>query len=184
MIGGKSASGKDQLSLYMKAHLEAQNKRVCVIHFGDLVKWLLKQCYDWNGKKDIQGRQLLQRLGTTVMREKYPTYWAEVVSKFLSATSDDFDYALIPDWRFLNEKKTICKYNKNVETIRVNRFKEYGDWYINPALTVQQAEHISETELDDYWTDWVVQNNGTMDDLNEAALELVNLIINGDMNEQ
>lgn len=172
MISGKSGSGKDQFALFLKEQLETQYIKVCIIHFGDLVKWFLTNQYDWDGKKDEAGRDLLQHFGTDVMRKKFPTYWADVVSQFLSAAESDFDFALIPDWRFKNEEQSVRKYNKNVDTIRINRFDENGNLYINPALSEEQAAHASETELDDHWFDWMVTNNGTIEDLRQAAKEV------------
>lgn len=177
MISGKSNSGKDQFALFLKDQLEHQYKKVCIIHFGDLVKVFLKDHYGWQGKKDVEGRRMLQRLGTDIMRKKYPDYWAEVVSKFLSAVEQDFDFALIPDWRFRNEEQIIRKYNHDVETIRINRFNENGSYYINPALTEEQANHISEIELDDHYFDWMVNNIGILDELRETAVELANFFI-------
>ena len=111
------------------------------------------------------------------MRNKFPTYWADVVSQFLSAAEPDFDFALIPDWRFRNEEQSVRKYNKNIDTIRINRFDENGNLYVNPVLSEEQAAHASETELDDYWFDWMVSNSGTIEDLRQAAEEVGNYLM-------
>ena len=177
MISGKSGSGKDQLGTYMRQELESQNKKVLLIHFGDLVKYFLKQYYDWDGQKDERGRSMLQHLGTEVMRKQYPTYWAEVVAKFIAATKTDWDFVLIPDWRFINELFCIKHFNKNVITVRINRWQENGDEYVNPNLTLDQLNHISECELDDFYCDWFVNNYGDLSELYLGAQELVKEII-------
>ena len=177
LISGKSGSGKDQLSDYIKAKLEQRNNRVLTIHFGDPVKFFLQKYYNWNGIKDEHGRYLLQHLGTDTVRKHFPTYWGMLVSKFIAATHEDWDYVIIPDLRFINELNAVCRYNKDVVTVRINRYDENHEPYINPALTEEQAAHISECELDDYAADWFVVNDGSLGDLQDAAIELINNII-------
>lgn len=173
MISGKSGSGKDQLGLFLKEQLEREHKRVLTIHFGDLVKFFLSKYYKWDGNKDINGRTMLQRLGTDMIRKKFPHYWGNAVSQFIAATAIDWDYVLIPDWRFLNELSAIERYNKNVITVRINRLNEDGTYQISPQLTAEQAQHISECELDTCYFDWLVDNSGTLDELQESATILL-----------
>lgn len=177
LISGKSNSGKDQLSEYVKQLLEQKGNRVLTIHFGDPVKFFLTKYYNWDGKKDEQGRQLLQHLGTDTLRKKYPTYWGEIISKFISATNNDWDYVLIPDWRFFNEMEMIKKYNKDVITVRINRLNEDGTFVTNPAFTEEQLNHISECELDDFYCDWLIDNSGTLTDLASYAIHFVEEIV-------
>ena len=173
MISGKSGSGKDQLSEYVRQLLEQQERRVLTIHFGDPVKFFLTKYYNWDGQKDEHGRTMLQKLGTDVMRNKFPTYWAESIAKFIAATQEDWDYVLIPDWRFINEMTTVKHYNNNVVTVRINRLNENGSFVTNPAFTQEQLNHISECELDDFYCDWLVDNSGNLSDLAARAIELV-----------
>lgn len=177
LISGKSASGKDQFGEYVKQILEQNNKRVLTIHFGDPVKFFLTKYYNWNGKKDAPGRALLQHLGTDTVRKKYPTYWGEIIAKFISATDADWDYVLIPDWRFVNEMKEIKKYNKNVLTVRINRLNEDGSFNVNPLFTEEQLNHISECELDDFYCDWLIDNSGSLVDLASQAINFVKEIM-------
>lgn len=177
MISGKSGSGKDELGVQLKKTLLTENKSVLTIHFGDAVKFFLKEYYHWDGKKDEHGRKMLQLLGTEIMRKNYPTYWAELVAKFVNATKTNWDYVIIPDWRFVNELQTMRYFNKDIVTIRINRYE--GDVpYINPSLTEAQAQHISECELDDYSFDWYVDNDGELTDLQNSAKELLKEIAN------
>ena len=176
MISGKSASGKDELARLLKEKFEERGKSVLIIHFGDAVKDMLKRYYAWNGEKDTNGRALLQHLGTTIMRTAYPTYWAEIVSKFISA-AHEWDYVLIPDLRFYNEYETVCFYNEKVTTIRINRFDENGKSYYNPTMRNNQLTHISECELDNFNFEYIVENH-SLYELNESADVLVEIFEN------
>jgi len=173
MFSGKSGSGKDAVANQMEKHFKEQNKRTLIIHFADLVKYYAIQYYGWNGEKDEAGRNLLQGIGTKMMRNYDPDYWAMIVAKFIDAAKNDFDIVLIPDWRFINEYEDVDDYNENVITIRVNRYNEDGSLYINPNMTEEQLNHISETQLDDFAFNWVIENRGTLEDLENS----VNLII-------
>lgn len=169
MISGKSGHGKDSVARMMKTMLEEQNKRVLIIHFADLVKHYARDYYGWDNEKDEAGRALLQKIGTTMMRKYYPTYWAEIVGKFISVMGywNEFDYCIIPDWRFKNEFSTVYLHNFRINyiyKIRVNRQD-----YRNPAMTDEQFNHISETELDDADFDWVINNNGDLSLLKEQV---------------
>ena len=176
MISGKSGSGKDTFAQILKDLLKQNDKQTLIIHFADLVKFYATQYFQWNGEKDEEGRALLQKIGTTIMRGRYPTYWAEIVAKFIDAIGDlnFFDYILIPDWRFINEFETVYDYakyfNQKVITVRINRKKENGDFYLNPIMTHEQYLHQSEIELDNFNFEWIIENTDKdLDNLCYAA---------------
>lgn len=180
MISGKSGSGKDTFANIMREKLEKSNKKCITLHYADLVKYYLKQYYNWDGVKDEKGRTLLQQLGTNKVRAKFPDYWAETIAKFLAAIPDDFDCAFIPDARFPNEIEVVKQYNPNALSIRIERYDEEGNNYINPAFTQEQLIHPSETSLDDYEDfDYIVNNYDLTEFENsaEAVLTDIGLLI-------
>lgn len=181
IISGKSASGKDAFANMMKEKLEQCGCRILIIHFADLVKFYAKQYYNWNEVKDEAGRALLQRLGTDLIRNKYPEYWAQAVAKFLAVMNenDEFDCAFIPDARFENEIEIVKYYNPEAITIRIKRYEADETEYLNPLFTKEQHNHPSETSLDDYCEfDYYVENH-SLEELQESAefiLKVTNLL--------
>lgn len=169
MISGKSGHGKDTAAQMMKDILEKQQQRVLVIHFADLVKHYAFDYYNWDGQKQEAGRALLQKIGTEMMRTHFPTYWAEIVGKFIAVAGqlNDFDYCLIPDWRFKNEFTTVYEYNTGINPIYRVRVERNG--YRNPAMTDEQFYHISETELDNTDFDWLIDNHDDLTTLNSQV---------------
>ena len=161
MISGKSGSGKDTFANILKEKLVEKQQKVLIIHFADLVKFYAKKYYDWNGNKDKDGRALLQRIGTTIMRGYNNRYWGDIVGQFLAAITPykTFNICLIPDWRFISEFEAIYNYNNNIITVRINRKDENGNHYINPAMTHEQYWHQSEIELDDFNFEWIIENS-------------------------
>lgn len=172
MISGKSASGKDEFARLLEEKLKSYGKNVLIIHFGDAVKDMLTRYYNWDGNKDAAGRAMLQRLGTEIMRTAHSTYWAEIVAKFISA-AHEWDYVLIPDLRFYNEFETVCQYNDNVITIRINRFDKNGKPYYNSNMRINQLTHVSECELDDFNFEYIIENRSDITALSESANLLI-----------
>lgn len=159
MISGKSGSGKDTFANIMREKLEKVGCNCITLHYADLVKYYLKQYYNWDGVKDEKGRTLLQQLGTNKVRAKFPDYWAETIAKFLAAIPNDFDCAFIPDARFPNEIEVVKQYNPNAISIRIERYNKDGTAYTNPVFTTEQLNHPSETSLDNYENfDYIIEN--------------------------
>ena len=121
-ISGYAEAGKDTVAQLIKKQLQDVkfNSRIAIIHYADMLKFVCRQLYDWNGEKDEKGRALLQTVGTDVVRAKNPNFWVEIVSTIIEMFSKEFDYFLIPDCRFHNEADVI-KSKFDVTTIRVIR---------------------------------------------------------------
>lgn len=174
LISGKSGHGKDTFADILKERLQILNKKVLIIHFADLVKVYAKMYYGWSGEKNIAGRSLLQYIGTDLMRTYDADYWARIVGEFLAAANKDFDIAIIPDNRFPNEIDVVQQYCPEAKTVHVQRWEKDGTPYINPAFTNAQLTHPSETSLDDYHFDFIINNySDDMDCLLKAAGSLI-----------
>ena len=174
LISGKSGSGKDQVATYMEDYLKEDNQKVLVTHFADPVKFFLKQHYGYTGAKTPEERSLLQRIGTDVVKNKYPDYWGNIISQFISAVKDEWDYAIIPDFRFPDELMCIKDFNQtSILTLRVNRYAKEGKSYINPKMTIEQLNHISENALDNFHFDLYINNNGDLDTLKNNTISCV-----------
>ena len=93
-------------------------------------------------------RELLQKFGTAIRNEVDENFWVKACLK--DYEPHDIDW-LIPDLRFKSEAKGI----KDLEgiTVRVNR------------EGAGAGNHISEIDLDDYSFDYVINNDGNMEDL-------------------
>lgn len=154
-ISGKAGHGKDTFAGYLKAYLETHEKRVLIAHYGDQVKYICRQFFDWDGKKDEHGRSLLQRVGTDVVRKKKPRHWVDRVLEILEFFPDEWDYVLIPDCRFPDEIQRVMECGFDTLHVRIVRPGYEGN------LTEEQKKHISETALDDSKPDALIRNSGT-----------------------
>lgn len=158
-ISGKAQHGKDTTANFMLEALENKGKSVLIFHYADLLKYIAKQYFDWDGNKDEAGRKLLQELGTDVIRKKNPDYWVMFAVGFLRLFIDRWDYVLIPDCRFPNEIDVLKEAGFDVAHIRVERPN------FDNSLTFEQRCHPSETALDFVTPDWLVMNAWDLDEL-------------------
>lgn len=168
LISGKARHGKDTLAGMMKEELEGKGKRVLIAHYADLLKFICKNFFGWNGEKDDNGRALLQRVGTDVIRKQNPDYWVGFMISILKLFPDEWDYVIIPDTRFPNEIETIKNAGLDFVHIRIERpnFKS--------PLTEAQQKHISETALDGYPCHIYVGNGGTLEELRNGVTKIIN----------
>jgi len=125
-------------------------------------------------------RDFLQRLGTEAVRDGLhknawvnalmsdyvinKEYWNDIANG--RDIGDGYPSWIITDCRFPNEFKAIK--DKGGIVIRINR----GG--INPINA-----HPSETALDDFEFDYVIENNGSLEDLKESVNFILNKINEG-----
>lgn len=170
-LSGKAGHGKDTFAGLLKDNLEARGKKVLVTHYGDLIKYICKMFFNWNGLKDEAGRTLLQRVGTEGIRSKAADYWVDFICDMLKFFEGEWDYVLIPDARFPNEIDRLRESGFDVQHIRITR----------PGfttLTEEQQKHRSEAALDNYSDDRIeVVNNGTLQALMDKAKEITEIIL-------
>lgn len=159
-ISGKAGAGKDTFAGFLKTELEKDGSRVLIAHYGDLVKYIAKTFLGWDGKKDENGRRLLQILGTDVIRDKDPQYWVRFLVEIFR-WMPIWDYVLIPDARFENE---ITDMRSRFSTVSMVVKRDFES-----SLNAEARAHISENALAGFPFDVVVHNSGTLEELKEAA---------------
>lgn len=176
-ISGKAQHGKDTTAKLLAEVLGAEGSRVLIAHYGDLVKYVCKSFFGWNGEKDEKGRTLLQYVGTDKIRAVSPDYWANFIVSILDIFCDEWDYVLLPDTRFPNEYEIYETYGMDAILLRVIRPN-----FVSP-LTAEQQKHASETALDDYHYDTTIVNDGSIEDLRQAVNDFVRGTLKGETHE-
>lgn len=152
------------------------NGRYCNENFGNNCNTSIIEHYTY--------RELLQKLGTNLLRNQlHENVWVNsLFSKYKGVfrgagmtyndLTQDFPNWIITDVRFPNEAKAVK--DRNGILIRVNRFKEYSnELYCNGGkqspdwngIEEIESRHPSETALDNYKFDYVIDNNSTIEDL-------------------
>lgn len=165
-ISGQMQSGKDTVAMLMKTELEAKGKKVLITHYADLLKYICSSFLEWNGVKDVEGRSLLQYVGTDIIRKQNPSYWVDFITSILDFFPDKWDVVIIPDARFPNEVNLLKqKYNTtHCHIVRDNYEIIYTD---------HQHQHSSETSMEGVTPDCCVYNQGTLEDLKNSVISLL-----------
>ncbi len=140
-ISGKAQHGKDTFGGYLKEKLEKEKYKVQKIGVADALKDMAYDDYGWNGKKDNNGRVLLQVLGQLIKQIYGKDYW---VKKTIEKFEDDTDFVIITDVRYLIEFSCLEKVRGCFIPLKVTRYKN-GKEFDN-ELTEAQANHSSEVE--------------------------------------
>lgn len=152
LCSGRARHGKDTSAEIIKETLEDKGYSVLITHYADLLKFICKNFFGWNGEKDEQGRTLLQQIGTNCIREQNPDYWVDFVANLVKMLPDRWDYVVIPDVRFPNE----------IDRIRTAGFQAVHVRIFRPGfesqLTEEQKQHPSETALNDVVPDFLIKN--------------------------
>ena len=162
-VSGKAQHGKDTTANYIKQIMEENGKRVLIAHYADLLKYICKTFFGWDGQKDEKGRSLLQYVGTGVVRKENPDMWVNFIIDMCRYFGDNWDYVVIPDCRFPNELNRFHEEGFNTRLIRINRPN------FDNGLTEEQKQHASETAMDDFKPDVLFVNDGTLEDLYEKV---------------
>lgn len=148
LLHAHAQSGKDTCAAIMKEEYEKRGKRVIVIAFADYVRWSLEKYYGIKDYKTPEGRTLIQHFATDLVRKYDPTFWGRTVADLLLAIEDDFDYAIIPDWRFYNEYDVLAA--RFAPHIIVQVLIDRPNNELTDNMTAEQRSHQSESELDNY----------------------------------
>ena len=167
LISGKAQHGKDTTATMLSDEFKKKGKKTLIIHYADLLKYICKQYFGWDGNKDEKGRTILQEVGTDNIRKNYPDFWVKFVADFVVCFPNRWDYVIVPDTRFPNEASHIVDRGFNAFLLRVNR----GGGFVSP-LSEEQQRHASETALDNADFDFVIHNDGTLQDLRVLVNEV------------
>lgn len=169
-IGGKAKAGKSMTGNIIKDIYEQKGKKVVVIQYSRYIKDYAKSFFGWDGREETKPRELLQQLGTDIIREKLnmPFFFVNRMTEDLKILSYFFDVLIIDGVRLKIEIDMQREVFKNLEAIMIIR-----DNFDN-GLTAEQKRHLTEVDLDDYHNfDYEIHNDGTIDDLREKIKAII-----------
>ena len=168
LIGGKANSGKDSTADYItKYYREKKHLDVVNIQIAYYIKMYAKQIAKWDGDNETKPRQLLQDLGTELIRKQIDEYFfIKRILQDIDVYSRYFDVITISDGRLPEEFRGIKKAYPETISLHVTR-----PGYVS-HLTKDQKAHLTETLVDDIEYDFDIVNDGTLEDLEKKAVKL------------
>ena len=167
VICGKARHGKDTTALAIKKAYG--DKKVINLSYGSYIKEFAKNISDWDGRDETKPRELLQHLGTEVIRNNIDKdFFIKRLCNDIRVYSYYFDVITISDARFPDEIITPKKLFDDVITIKVIRDN------FETNLSKSEQKHSTETALDDFNDyDFVIENNGSIEELEEKVKRIV-----------
>lgn len=147
--------------------LQKKGQCVLITHYADLLKYICRKFFGWNGEKDKTGRSFLQYIGTDVIRKQDPDYWVNFLRDMLLFFEGSWDYVLIPDLRFPNELTKLREAGFDVLHLKIVRDSQESE------LTTSQQKHESETAMDGFVPDILLNNDGDISALRSKITELI-----------
>ena len=169
VIGGKAKSGKNTFGEMLREELKDYGYRPCVMHITEPLYSYARSYFEWDGNENDKPREFLQKMGIEIIRDKLgkKEFLLNRLYEDIEILSNFFDAFIITDARMIHEFESLKEKYEDVVTIKLER-KNYDD-----MLTEEEAEHITEKEVDEYHDfDYVIENR-SLNDLKTAALELV-----------
>ena len=168
MICGKARSGKDTFGEYLKEELESRGKKVCTVHLVNSLKDMIYHYFGWDGNDETKPRELLQRLGTDIIRNKMhkDMFFINRTLEDMEILSEFYDTFIIPDCRLPIEIKSIKYKYPDTKVIKVIR-----DGFESNLSDTEKA-HITETALDNYADFDYYIHNTTLEKLEEDATKI------------
>ena len=165
LMCGKAKHGKDTFSSYLKEVYEKNNKKIIVTQLSKYIKYYAREMTGWDLSEETKPRELLQQLGTGVIREylKKEDLFINRMIEDIDVFSCFYDAIIISDVRLKKEINDLKKVYKDAIVIHINRPN------FDNGLTEEQKKHKTEVDLDDF-TDFDIEiENTTLDKLEQDA---------------
>lgn len=168
LMCGKAKHGKDTFSSYLKAVYEKKGKKVIITQLSKYIKYYAREITGWNLTEEDKPRELLQQLGTSLIRQKL-----NKDNLFIDRMIDDieifsyfYDVIIISDVRLEKEINDLRKAYPNLICVKIFRPN------FDNGLTDEQKNHLTEIGLDNYNGFDVKIENTTLDKLRESTEKL------------
>lgn len=165
---GKAKHGKDTFSAFLKKVYEKNDKKIIVTQLSKYIKYYAREMTGWDLSEETKPRELLQQLGTGVIREylKKEDLFINRMIEDIEVFSCFYDAIIISDVRLKKEINDLRKVFPDLICVHVNRPN------FDNGLTPEQKNHKTEIDLDDF-TDFDVEiENTTLELLEESANKL------------
>lgn len=169
LISGKARHGKDTTAAMIKKYYEEKDKKVINLQYSSYIKEYAKKISNWDGSEETKPRELLQQLGTEIIRTKIDSlFFVDAIIKDMKVYSYFFDVIVVSDIRTPEEIDYPKNSFKNAFSINVRRTN------FDNGLTEEQKKHYTEIALDNYDKfDYIIMNDGNMEELNEKIRNIL-----------
>ena len=154
VINGSGTSGKDTLIEIMVSIL---NKNIIIKNIStiDPIKKIAKNI-GWNEKKDNKVRRLLSDLKDAMTR--YNNFSFNYVKNEIDMLKESLEYLIFVHVRESKEIEKIVEYYDDIVTLLIRRPNN------------KNFDNHADEDVENYCYDYIIENNGTLDNLKESIV--------------
>lgn len=168
IIAGIARQGKDTVASMIHQYYEKEGKNCINLQISHYIKEYAKQISGWDGREETKPRELLQQLGTDLIRKNIDN------ELFIRRTVEDikvysyfYDIITLSDARFDYEVATLKEQFSYASFIKIERPNQVNDLGIF-------RNHATENGLqNDSYYDTILCNDGTLEDLNKKVVAML-----------
>lgn len=167
---GKAKHGKDTFSAYLRDVYKNNGKEIIVTQLSKYIKYYAREMTGWDLSEESKPRELLQQLGTGVIREylKKEDLFINRMIEDIDVFSCFYDAIIISDVRLKKEINDLRQAFPDLVCVHINR-PDFDN-----GLTEEQKNHKTEIDLDDFDNFDVKIVNTTLELLEKSANDLYN----------
>ena len=168
VLCGKARSGKDTVCSIIRKHYKDKNIKTINLQFSSYIKEYAKRIANWDGDDTDKPRELLQELGTEIIRNKIdPKFFIKRIIGDIKVYSYYFDVITISDARTKDEIYSIKEAFDDVTVIKIETPN------FDNGLTCDEKNHFTEKDLDDFNDyDYKIVNDKTVEDLKDKLEDM------------
>lgn len=158
VLNGEGTTGKDTFCEMLESFCSVYKYSTI-----DMIKDIAKEHFDWDGKKNEKGRQLLSDLKSASVKYNDKIY-NNMIEAITKAEQNNYDLFVV----MIREIPEIEKLTKDVSL---------KDNVITILVTSDRIKNhfknVSDSNVYNFIYDYYIDNNGTLDDLKESAHSLL-----------
>lgn len=164
----KAQAGKDTVAQMIKMYCESIGLNVLCLAYADYLKMIAARNFAYTNKES--DRTVLQEFGQRV-RDIDDRFWVDTIWHTIDVLNEEYNVFVISDARHLNELKPF-PYNLSYPIVNVYINRDFES-----PLSDQEQLHESEKmatnpNFDNFH--YVIDNNGSMEELYEKVIDIVN----------
>ena len=169
LISGKIKTGKDTCGKFLQEEYQKIGKTSCILPMSGPLREYAKNYFGWDGKDETKPRELLQQLGTEVIREKLhkDTFLIDRAIEDIEILSLYFDVIIVTGIRRKEEIDALKKHFPGAVNIHMMRSLHYDD------LSEASRNHYTEHALDDYHDYDYCMKDLSLKELQEKIAQIV-----------
>lgn len=169
IISGKARNGKDTVAKMIRDSYERVGLNTINLQYSTPIKDYAKKISNWDGSEESKPRELLQLLGTELIRQKIDfLFFVKRLISDIKVYSYFYDIITVSDARAKVELDIPRQELKKVIIINIERPS------LESNLTKNEKKHYTEIDLDDYDNyDYKIVNDGTLEELEQKVNDIL-----------